>query len=210
MEKIGFVGTGAMGSALLSRLKLANVVATAFDIAPQAMEAARAEGAETAPSAKAVAQNATIIDVVVRTDQEVLECMLGDKGVLEGAAPGSLVLLHSTIRPATTKKVAELAADKRVNVIDACMTAVPSMVRQGGLTFLVGGQKAFFDRAKPHLLKMAKDAVHMGPRRHLAVAIPGATERARVPGARNPPVVHPQVDVVTGAPAAEAGGIRRV
>ena len=163
MEKIGFVGTGAMGSALLSRLKLANVVATAFDIAPKAMEAARAEGAQTAPSAKAVAQGSTIIDVVVRTDQEVLECMLGNNGVLEGAAPGSLVLLHSTIRPATTKKVAELAADKRINVIDACMTAVPAMVRQGGLTFLVGGQKAFFERAKPHLLNMAKDAVHMGP-----------------------------------------------
>jgi 3-hydroxyisobutyrate dehydrogenase-like beta-hydroxyacid dehydrogenase len=163
MEKIGFIGTGAMGSALLSRLKLANVVATAFDIAPKAMEAARAEGAQTAPSAKAVAQGSTIIDVVVRTDQEVLECVLGNNGVLEGAAPGALVLLHSTIRPATTKKVAELAADKRVNVIDACMTAVPAMVRQGGLTFLVGGQKAFFERAKPHLLNMAKDAVHMGP-----------------------------------------------
>jgi 3-hydroxyisobutyrate dehydrogenase-like beta-hydroxyacid dehydrogenase len=163
MEKIGFIGTGAMGSALLSRLKLANVQALAFDIAPKAMDAARAEGAETAQSAKAVAQNATIIDVVVRTDQEVLECMLGNDGVLEGAAPGALVMLHSTIRPTTTKKVAELAADKRVNVIDACMTAVPSVVRQGGLTFLVGGQKAFFQRAKPHLLNMAKDAVHMGP-----------------------------------------------
>ena len=163
MERIGFVGTGAMGSALLSRLKLANVVATAFDIAPAAMEAARAEGAETAPSAKAVAQASTIIDVVVRTDQDVLDCTLGNDGILQGAAPGSLVLLHSTIRPTTTKKVAEAAADKRVNVIDACMTAVPSVVRQGGLTFLVGGQKAFFDRAKPHLLNMAKDAVHMGP-----------------------------------------------
>ncbi|HVO95221.1 MAG TPA: NAD(P)-dependent oxidoreductase [Terriglobales bacterium] len=163
MEKIGFVGTGAMGSALLSRLKLANVVALAFDIAPKAMEAARAEGAETAPSAKAVAQACTLIDVVVRTDQEVMNCMLGPDGILEGAAPGALVLLHSTIRPATTKKVAELAADKRVNVIDACMTAVPSVVRQGGLTFLVGGQKAFFERAKPHLLKMSKDVVHMGP-----------------------------------------------
>jgi 3-hydroxyisobutyrate dehydrogenase/2-hydroxy-3-oxopropionate reductase len=163
MEKIGFVGTGAMGSALLSRLKLAGGSAVAFDIAPAAMEAARKEGAEPVPSAKAVAQNSTIIDVVVRTDQEVLQCMLGNDGVLEGAAPGALVLLHSTIRPATTKKVAELAADKRVNVIDACMTAIPSVVRQGGLTFLVGGQKAFFDRAKPHLLNMAKDAVHMGP-----------------------------------------------
>jgi 3-hydroxyisobutyrate dehydrogenase len=163
MEKIGFVGTGAMGSALLSRLKLANVPATAFDIAPKAMEAARCEGAQTAPSAKAVAQAATIIDVVVRTDQEVLACVMGEDGVLEGASPGSLVLLHSTIRPATTKKVAQAAADKRVYVIDACMTAVPSAVREGGLTFLVGGQKALFERAKPHLLNMAKDAVYMGP-----------------------------------------------
>jgi len=163
MEKIGFVGTGAMGSALLSRLKLASVAAIAFDIASSAMEAARKEGADTAPSAKAVAQASTIIDVVVRTDQEVIECTLGKDGILEGATPGSLVLLHSTIRPTTTKKVAEAAADKRVNVIDACMTAIPSVVRQGGLTFLVGGQKALFDRAKPHLLNMAKDAVYMGP-----------------------------------------------
>jgi 3-hydroxyisobutyrate dehydrogenase len=163
MEKIGFVGTGAMGSALLSRLKLANVTATAFDIAPAAMEAARREGAQTASSAKAVAQAATIIDVVVRTDQEVLDCTLGNDGILAGAAPGTLVLLHSTIRPTTTKKIAQAAAETRVYVIDACMTAVPSVVRQGGLTFLVGGQKALFDRAKPHLMNMAKDAFHMGP-----------------------------------------------
>ena len=163
MEKIGFVGTGAMGSALLSRLKLANVQAIAFDIAPAAMEAARKEGAQTATSAKAVAQASTIVDVVVRTDQEVLDCTMGKDGILEGAAPGTLVLLHSTIRPTTTKKIAEAAAETRVYVIDACMTAVPSAVRQGGLTFLVGGQKALFDRAKPHLMNMAKDAVHMGP-----------------------------------------------
>jgi 3-hydroxyisobutyrate dehydrogenase-like beta-hydroxyacid dehydrogenase len=163
MEKIGFVGTGAMGSALLSRLKLIDVPATAFDIAAPALESARAEGAQPAPSAKAVAQVSTIIDVVVRTDQEVMDCTLGKDGILEGAAPGALILLHSTIRPTTTKKVAEAAADKRVYVIDACMTAVPSAVRQGGLTFLVGGQRALFDRAKPHLLNMAKDAVYMGP-----------------------------------------------
>jgi 3-hydroxyisobutyrate dehydrogenase-like beta-hydroxyacid dehydrogenase len=163
MEKIGFVGTGAMGSALLSRLKLANVQATAFDIAPAAMEAARKEGAQTATSAKVVAQASTIVDVVVRTDQEVLDCTMGKDGILEGAAPGTLVLLHSTIRPTTTKRIAEAAAETRVYVIDACMTAVPSAVRQGELTFLVGGQKALFDRAKPHLMNMAKDAVHMGP-----------------------------------------------
>src|SRR5260370_41811421 len=104
MEKIGFVGTGAMGSALLSRLKLANIVATAFDIAPAALEAARAEGAETASSAKAVAQSCTLIDADERTDQEVLHCMLVNDGALEVAAPASLVLLDSKIRPATTRR----------------------------------------------------------------------------------------------------------
>jgi 3-hydroxyisobutyrate dehydrogenase-like beta-hydroxyacid dehydrogenase len=163
MEKIGFVGTGAMGTALLSRLKVAGVAATAFDIAPQALDQAAALGAEPAASAKAVAQVSTLIDVVVRTDQEVLDCTLGENGIFEGASPGSLVLLHSTIRPNTTQQVARAAADKRVYVIDACMTAVPRVVREGGLTFLVGGQKALFNRAKPHLLNMGKDAVYMGP-----------------------------------------------
>jgi 3-hydroxyisobutyrate dehydrogenase-like beta-hydroxyacid dehydrogenase len=163
MEKIGFVGTGAMGTALLSRLKIVGVPSTAFDIAPQALEHAEKLGAKPAASAKAVAQASTLIDVVVRSDQEVLDCTLGDNGIFEGASPGTLVLLHSTIRPATTKQVAQAAADKRVYVIDACMTGVPSVVREGGLTFLVGGQKALFNRARPHLLNMAKDAVHMGP-----------------------------------------------
>jgi 3-hydroxyisobutyrate dehydrogenase-like beta-hydroxyacid dehydrogenase len=163
MEKIGFVGTGAMGTALLSRLKIAGVPSTAFDIVPQALEQAKKLGAKPAASAKEVAQASTLIDVVVRSDQEVLDCTLGDNGIFEGASPGTLVLLHSTIRPATTKQVAQAAADKRVYVIDACMTGVPSVVREGGLTFLVGGQKALFNRARPHLLNMAKDAVHMGP-----------------------------------------------
>lgn len=163
METVGFVGTGAMGTALLSRLQLAQVCATAFDVVPQALEQAKALGAEPAASAKAVAQRSTLIDVVVRTDQQVLDCTLGDNGILEGASPGTLVLLHSTIHPSTTKQVAQAAADKRVYVIDACMTGVPGIARAGGLTFVIGGQKALFNRAKPHLLKMGKDVVHMGP-----------------------------------------------
>lgn len=163
MEKIGIVGVGAMGSALLERLKLAGGEATAFDIARSATEVARSVGARIAPSAKAVAQASTMIDVVVRTDQEVLDCTLGKDGILEGAAAGTLALLHSTIRPATSKKVAEAARKKSVHVIDACMTSVPRIVRQGGLTFLVGGPEDLVERARPHLLCMAKDVIHMGP-----------------------------------------------
>ena len=163
MESVGIVGVGAMGSALLERLNLADVEATVFDIAPSAMEAAASQGAKLAPSAKAVTQSATIIDVVVRSDQDVLDCTLGGDGILEGAEAGSLVLIHSTIRPATTMKVAEAARARNVHVIDACMTAVPRIVRQGGLTCLVGGPSDLVERARPHLERMAKRVLHMGP-----------------------------------------------
>ena len=52
METVGFVGTGAMGTALLSRLKLTQLSASAFDIVPEALEQAEALGAEPAASAK--------------------------------------------------------------------------------------------------------------------------------------------------------------
>ncbi len=62
METVGFVGTGAMGTALLSRLQRVPMSATAFDLVPEALEQAKALGAEAAASAKAVARRSTLID----------------------------------------------------------------------------------------------------------------------------------------------------
>jgi 3-hydroxyisobutyrate dehydrogenase-like beta-hydroxyacid dehydrogenase len=163
METVGMVGVGAMGSALLERLRLADVSATVYDVAPAALERARAQGATCVGSAAAVARAATLVDVVVRTDQEVQDAVLGPDGVLAGAAPGTLVLLHSTILPQTTRAVAEAARPRGVEVIDACMVGVPRVVRAGNLSFVVGGPPELFERARPHLLRMGKQALHVGP-----------------------------------------------
>jgi 3-hydroxyisobutyrate dehydrogenase len=163
MERAGIVGVGAMGSALLELLRSKSVEVTAFDLAPSAAEKARSLGARVVTSSKAVADASTIIDVVVRTDQDVLDCTMGKDGILDGAAPDTLVLLHSTILPETTKKVAEAARVKNVHVMDAAMTGVPRVVRAGDLTFLIGGPGELVERARPHLLRMAKEVLHMGP-----------------------------------------------
>jgi 3-hydroxyisobutyrate dehydrogenase-like beta-hydroxyacid dehydrogenase len=163
MEKIGMVGVGNMGSALLERLRLAGESAITYDIAPEARDRARALDASVAESSAAVARASTIVDVVVRTEQDVLDAALGPQGVLEGAAPGTLVLLHSTILPRTTRKVFEAAQPRGVHVIDACMVGVPAVVRAGNLNFVVGGPVELFERARPHLLKMSKAVFHMGP-----------------------------------------------
>ena len=163
METVGMIGVGAMGLALLERLKLAGVRATVYDSYPPAVEAARSLGCEIASSAADVARQSTLVDVVVRTDEDVVQCMTGLKGVLEKAASGTLVLLHSSILPQTVQQVAAAAHAKSVSVVDACMTGVPATVRAGELCFVVGGAGDLVARAEPHLLKMGKQVLHMGP-----------------------------------------------
>jgi 3-hydroxyisobutyrate dehydrogenase len=160
MDKVGFVGAGAMGSALIERLSLAGIRPTVYDAEPTVLAGLAA--ADKASSAAEVARASTIVDVVVRSDQDVLDCVLGKGGVLEGAEPNALILLHSTILPKTTREVANAAREREVHVIDACMVGVPSVVRAGNVSFLVGGPTDLLDRAKPHLLRMGKQVLHMG------------------------------------------------
>ena len=164
MERVGMIGTGAMGLALLERLKLAGVRdVTCYDVHAPALEDARRLGFATVASVAALARRATLIDVVVRTDQDTLDCMLGADGVIEAAAPGTLLLLHSSILPQTVKTVEAAARVKAIHVIDACMTGVPDTVRAGKLSFVVGGADELVERATPHLLKMGQEVFHMGP-----------------------------------------------
>jgi len=164
MEKVGMIGTGAMGLALLERLKLAGEKdVVCYDAFAPALDSATALGYRTAANAADLAKQATLIDIVVRTDQDMLACVLGSNGILETAELGTLLLIHSSILPHTVKKVAEAAHAKGVHTIDACMTGVPDTVRAGNLSFVVGGADEDVERAKPHLLKMSQEVFHMGP-----------------------------------------------
>ena len=164
MEKVGMIGTGAMGLALLERLKLAGEMdVVCYDAFAPALNSATALGYHAATNAADLAKQATLIDIVVRTDQDMLACVLGSNGILETAELGTLLLIHSSILPHTVKKVAEAAHAKGVHTIDACMTGVPDTVRAGNLSFVVGGADEDVERAKPHLLKMSQEVFHMGP-----------------------------------------------
>jgi 3-hydroxyisobutyrate dehydrogenase len=160
--QVGLVGVGKMGSALLECLVRADAKVRAFDIKASAMQAARAAGAETVANAAETARGSKIIHVFVHNDQEIFDATLGANGVLAGADNGATVILHSTILPATTRRVAEAAQPKGIRVIDASVTSTPKYVRAGTAVFLVGGPDDVVAEIRPHLETIGKKVWHFG------------------------------------------------
>jgi 3-hydroxyisobutyrate dehydrogenase len=162
-DTVALIGVGAMGKALLARLRLADLTVRAFDVAEPGRAAARDAGAAVLDSAAEAARGAARVHVFVRTDGEMIEAVLGDRGVLAGTDPGATLLLHSTVLPATTRRIADAAAAKRVQVVDAPVTSVPARVAAGEAVFLIGGAQETVDAVRPHLLAVGRSVHHFGP-----------------------------------------------
>lgn len=162
-QTVALIGVGAMGSALLERLRLAQKQVRAYDIAALARTAAADAGAEIFASPAEAARSATMIHVFVRTDDEVLEAVCGKDGALAGAEPGAVLMLHSTILPGTTRLVADAAVEKHVRVLDVPITSVPARVRKGQAAFLVGGPNELVAEVRSYLETIGGVVYHFGP-----------------------------------------------
>jgi 3-hydroxyisobutyrate dehydrogenase len=162
-QRVGIIGFGAMGSAFAERLCAAGCQPVVFDTDRRAVEAARAAGLDVAGSPAELAEQSGIIDLIVRTDAEVLEATSGPGGIAERAHPGCTVIVHSTVAPSTTFAVAGAVRSRGARVFDACPTGTPPVVRAGGMIFLAGGEQDLVDSLRPHLLRIGKEVLHLGP-----------------------------------------------
>jgi 3-hydroxyisobutyrate dehydrogenase-like beta-hydroxyacid dehydrogenase len=162
-SQTGLVGVGAMGRGILKRLRAAGQRVRAFDVGEASRETARVGGAEVVETAAEAARGAMFIHVIVPNDDDATEAIAGRSGVLAGASAGALILLHSTILPTTTQILADLAAKKGVDLIDAPVTAVPDKLEAGEGKFLVGGPAASVERARAQLLLIGQSVDHFGP-----------------------------------------------
>jgi 3-hydroxyisobutyrate dehydrogenase len=110
-----------------------------------------------------VAEAADVIGVCVPEDDHVRAVVSGPGGILEGAAPGTVIAVHSTILPETAEEVAEQAAAHGVAVLDACVTGGAARAAQKRLTYMVGGDAAALEKARPMLEASSVKIIHAGP-----------------------------------------------
>jgi 3-hydroxyisobutyrate dehydrogenase-like beta-hydroxyacid dehydrogenase len=162
MTTVGIVGLGLLGSAIASRFIKAGHAVVGFDILPARVAALTAMGGKAAPSAAAVAQSAEAVCTLLPSLAAAEKAVLGRDGILAGARPDLTVIQMSTISPALTERLAREVTRKGLGFLDCPVSGTTSMIERGDGSFLVGGERALYERWRPVLESALPRVVHIG------------------------------------------------
>jgi 3-hydroxyisobutyrate dehydrogenase len=162
MAKVGFIGLGNMGMPMAQNLLKAAHAVTGFDLNVDATERLAASGGSTANSIADACKAAEVVITMLPAGEQVREVYLGAGGVLATVEPETLLIDSSTIDVATAREVAQAARDKGLAMVDAPVSGGVAGAEAASLTFMVGGDDAAFERARPLLETMGKTVVHAG------------------------------------------------
>lgn len=160
--KIGFIGLGNMGLPMAMNLVKAGHQLTGFDLVQSQLDAFFAAGGAVAVSANAAAQEADVLISMLPASKHVEGLYLGDSGLLANADSKTLLIDCSTISPKVAQAVATTAKAKGFVMIDAPVSGGTAGAQAATLTFMVGGDQAAVDYARPLLEKMGKNIFHAG------------------------------------------------
>ena len=168
MAKLGFLGLGLMGYPMAR-----NLVRAGHDVSlwSHTAEKARQLAAEKIDGAgkaiyretpRQVAENADVIFLCVGNTAMAEEVILGGDGLIQGAKPGTVIADASTIGPSDSRRIGAALKAKGVDFLDAPCTGSTPGAQGGTLTFMIGGDKAVFERVKPFFEPMGKRLYYCG------------------------------------------------
>jgi 3-hydroxyisobutyrate dehydrogenase len=160
--RVGIVGVGRMGLAMLKHLVKEGYQVTACDIDDKQLAKARAAGAAAVATPAEVARAADFVIVAVGYDEEVRQVVLEVDGLLANLAPGSIIAVSSTAKPGTVKALDEQAKAHGVAILDAPICRGRFAADDGTLLALVGGKPDVVERGRAIYQCFCSDYAHLG------------------------------------------------
>ena len=160
--RIGWIGTGVMGSSMCGHMINAGFAATVYSRTKQKAEALIAKGARWAASPKEVAQNSDIVFSIVGFPADVREVLLGDDGALAGAKSGCVLVDMTTSQPSLAVEIYDAARAKEIHSIDAPVSGGDIGARNAALSIMIGGDADVVAALQPVWEAMGKTIVHQG------------------------------------------------
>ena len=160
--RVGFIGLGVMGRPMALHLLRGR-----HEVTVHARRAASAQplierGAAAAASPAALAAGCDAVFTMVTGTSDVEAVLLGDRGVVHGARPGTVVIDTSTIDPQATRAMAAALDERGIDLLDAPVSGGPQGAREATLSIMVGGKAEALDRVRPLLDCVGAKVRHMG------------------------------------------------
>ncbi|MGE6183447.1 3-hydroxyisobutyrate dehydrogenase [Aeromonas media] len=165
MTRIGFIGLGNMGGPMAANLARAGHAVRVFDLMPESVAKAIAAGCIAAGDAREAVTGCDLAISMLPAGEHVRGLWLAEGGGQEllGALPaGAQVIDCSTIDVASARAVGDAAKARGIRFLDAPVSGGVTGAAAGTLTFIVGGESADFEAARPILACMGQNLFHAG------------------------------------------------
>ncbi len=162
MERIGFIGLGAMGKPMTRNLMKAGYPVNVLTRTRSKIGDLLADGAVWCNTPKEIAQKSDVV-ITMLPDTPDVELVFGGKdGVFEGARPGMLLIDMSTVSPIAVRKLAREAEARGCDFLDAPVSGGDIGAQNGTLSIMAGGGESAFQRAMPVFQAMGKTILLIG------------------------------------------------
>lgn len=162
-NKVALIGAGAMGGAIGTRLAETGNHLIVFDLDQEKVQALVDKGAKAAPTAAEAAAQSDYVILSLNSPVIVRRAVFGEKGVADGAKPGTLIIDMSSIDPEATRQLAADAEAKGLRWVDSPLSGGAPKALIGQLTLMAGGTPQDVADAHEVLQHVASNYTHMGP-----------------------------------------------
>jgi 3-hydroxyisobutyrate dehydrogenase len=160
--RIGWIGTGVMGSSMCGHLIKQGFQATVYNRSRDKAQALLAQGAAWADTPRQLAERSDVVFSIVGFPRDVREVLLGADGALAGAKAGAILVDMTTSEPSLAVEVHAAAAARGVHSVDAPVSGGDIGAREARLSIMIGGDEAVVAALRPCFEAMGKTIVHQG------------------------------------------------
>lgn len=159
--RTGVIGLGAMGYQMARHMAAKGFEVYGLDLSPAANEKAKAAGVNIVASPAEVGAHASVVVVMVATDEQVMDVVVRS-GLLERMAKGSVICVAASCSVETARELERIGAAKGIGILDTPVVLGQEAANNGTLTVFCGGSAEAFESAKPVLSAFGRNVMHVG------------------------------------------------
>lgn len=160
--KIGFIGIGVMGQSMVRNLMKKGYDVSVYNRTRAKADAVVQEGAHWCENVRDCAEDKDVVITIVGYPKDVEEVYFGEKGIIENARKGAVLIDMTTTSPKLSKRIYEAAKARGIDALDAPVSGGDVGAENGTLSIMVGGDEPVFKTCVPVFEAMGTNIIYEG------------------------------------------------